>query len=83
MTQIFINGKEINVPDNTSVLDAINISGTPIAQLCKDADMKAIGACRTCLVEIDGIRGYPVSCSTPASKGMKVSTKGDQLDFIR
>ena len=83
MTQIFINGKEINVPDNTSVLDAINISGTPIAQLCKDADMKAIGACRTCLVEIDGIRGYPASCSTPASEGMKVSTKGDQLDFIR
>ena len=83
MTQIFINGKEINVPDNTSVLDAINISGTPIAQLCKDADMKPIGACRTCLVEIDGIRGYPASCSTPASEGMKVSTKGDQLDFIR
>jgi len=83
MTQIFINGKEISVPDNSSVLDAINISGTPIAQLCKDPDMKAIGACRTCLVEIDGIRGYPASCSTPASEGMKISTKGDQLNFIR
>ena len=83
MTQIFINGKEISVPENSSVLDAINISGTPIAQLCKDPDMKAIGACRTCLVEIDGIRGYPASCSTPASDGMKISTKGDQLNFIR
>ena len=83
MTQIFINGKEINVPENSSVLDAINTSGTPIAQLCKDPDMKAIGACRTCLVEIDGIRGYPASCSTPAAEGMKISTKGDQLDFIR
>ena len=83
MTQIFINGKEISVPENSSVLDAINISGTPIAQLCKDPDMKAIGACRTCLVEIDGIRGYPASCSTPASEGMKISTKGDQLNFIR
>ncbi len=83
MTQISINGKEINVPENSSVLDAINISGTPIAQLCKDPDMKAIGACRTCLVEIDGVRGYPASCSTPASEGMKISTKGNQLDFIR
>ena len=83
MTQIFINGKEISVPENSSVLDAINISGTPIAQLCKDPDMKAIGACRTCLVEIYGIRGYPASCSTPASEGMKISTKGDQLNFIR
>ena len=83
MTQIFINGKEISVPENSSVLDAINNSGTPIAQLCKDPDMKAIGACRTCLVEIDGIRGYPASCSTPASEGMKISTKGDQLNFIR
>ena len=83
MTQIFIKGKEISVPENSSVLDAINISGTPIAQLCKDPDMKAIGACRTCLVEIDGIRGYPASCSTPASEGMKISTKGDQLNFIR
>ena len=83
MTQIFIDGKEISVPENSSVLDAINISGTPIAQLCKDPDMKAIGACRTCLVEIDGIRGYPASCSTPASDGMKISTKGDQLNFIR
>jgi len=45
--------------------------------------MKAIGACRTCLVEIDGVRGYPASCSTPASEGMKISTKGNQLDFIR
>ena len=83
MTQIFINGKEISVPENSSVLDAINISGTPIAQLCKDPDMKAIGAGRTCLVEIAGIRGYPASGSTPPSEGMKISTKGDQLNFIR
>ena len=44
-----INANPIDVPDGSSVLDAINISGTYISQLCKDPDMKAIGACRTCL----------------------------------
>ena len=54
-----INDRAVQVPDGSSVLDAINTSGTYISQLCKDPDMKAIGACRTCLVEIDGVRGYP------------------------
>ena len=51
-----INDRAVEVPDGSSVLDAINTSGTYIPQLCKDPDMKAIGACRTCLVEIDGVR---------------------------
>ena len=47
--EVFINGKEVQVPEHSSVLDSINISGTAISQLCKDPDMKPIGACRTCL----------------------------------
>ena len=58
---ITVNGKHVSVDDSCSVLDAINSSGTPIPQLCKDPDMKPIGACRTCLVEIDGVRGFPAS----------------------
>ena len=81
--EVFINGKEIQVPEHSSVLDSINISGTAISQLCKDPDMKPIGACRTCLVEIEGVRGYPASCSTPISQGMKISTTGNKLDLIR
>ena len=60
MTQIFINGKEISVPENSSVLDAINISGTPIAQLCKDPDMKASGLVgEQTLVTYEGNRRLP------------------------
>ena len=81
--EVFINGKEVQVPEHSSVLDSINISGTAISQLCKDPDMKPIGACRTCLVEIEGVRGYPASCSTPISQGMKISTTGNKLDLIR
>ena len=80
---IQINGNSIDVPEGASVLDAINTSGTFISQLCKDPDMKAIGACRTCLVQVDGIRGFPTSCSVPATDGMKVWTDTPEVDSIR
>ena len=78
-----INDRAIEVPDGSSVLDAINTSGTYIPQLCKDPDMKAIGACRTCLVEIDGVRGFPASCGVPATDGMRVSTESSQVRDLR
>lgn len=78
-----INANPIDVPDGSSVLDAINISGTYISQLCKDPDMKAIGACRTCLVQIEGVRGYPASCSSPVAEGMNVWTDTPELQAIR
>jgi formate dehydrogenase alpha subunit len=78
-----INDAAVEVPDGASVLDAINSSGTYISQLCKDPDMKAIGACRTCLVEIDGVRGFPASCSVPATDGMAVSTDTPEVSDIR
>ena len=63
-----INSKQVSVDDGSTVLDAINRSGAYISQLCKDPDMKAIGACRTCLVQIEGMRGLPASCSVPAEQ---------------
>ena len=78
-----INDRAVEVPDGSSVLDAVNTSGTYIPQLCKDPDMKAIGACRTCLVEIDGVRGFPASCGVPATDGMRVSTEGSQVRDLR
>ena len=80
---IAINGSDVEVPDGSSVLDAINTSGTYISQLCKDPDMKAIGACRTCLVEIEGGRGFPASCSVPAANGMQVWTDTPRVSSIR
>tara|TARA_B110000263_G_C15304472_1_gene509624 strand:+ start:550 stop:3249 length:2700 start_codon:yes stop_codon:yes gene_type:complete len=82
-TNIIIDGKSLKVPSNFSVLDAINKNKQYISQLCKDEDMNALGACRTCLVEIEGIRGLPASCSVPVSEGMNIKTKGENLDKIR
>ena len=78
-----INGHPVEVPDGASVLDAINASGTYISQLCKDPDMKPIGACRTCLVQIEGTRGFPASCSVPARDGLKVWTDTPEVRSIR
>ncbi len=78
-----INGSSVTVNDGSSVLDAINQSGTYISQLCKDPDMKPIGACRTCLVSIDGMRGFPASCSVPAAEGMAVETEADRARDLR
>ena len=78
-----INNRSVNVPDGASVLDAVNASETYISQLCKDPDMKPIGACRTCLVQIEGTRGYPASCSVPAQDGMVVHTDTPEVHRIR
>ncbi len=48
--KLSINGHEVEVREGATVLDVVNQSGTYISQLCKDLDMKPIGACRTCLV---------------------------------
>ena len=81
--KLSINGREVEAEDGASVLDAINGSGTYISQLCKDPDMKPIGACRTCLVQIEGVRGFPASCSVPAADGMKVRTDTPEAQAIR
>lgn len=78
-----INGHDVAVDEGASVLDAVNRSGTYISQLCKDPDMKPIGACRTCLVQIEGVRGYPASCAVPASDGMRVWTDTPEAQAMR
>lgn len=81
--KLSINGREVEVREGATVLDAINQSGAYVSQLCKDPDMKPIGACRTCLVQIEGVRGFPASCSVPARDGMKVWTDTPEVSSIR
>ena len=80
---ITVDGQPVSVSAGASALDAINTAGVPISQLCKDADMPAIGACRTCLIQIDGVRGFPASCSVPATDGMAINTDTDDVRRIR
>lgn len=78
-----IDGTEVAIASGATVLDAVNRLGIPLPQLCKDPDRPALGACRSCLVKVDGMRGFPASCYLPARDGMVVSTNDPALTRIR
>src|SRR6266508_6610203 len=78
-----VDGRAVEIQQGASALDAINAAGVYVPQLCKDADQKARGACRTCLVQIDGMRGFPASCTTPCTEGMKISVDSPEAQRIR
>ncbi|MCC6007150.1 MAG: formate dehydrogenase subunit alpha [Rhodobacteraceae bacterium] len=78
-----IDGMEVTVPEGTSVMRAAALAGIAIPKLCATDSLEAFGSCRLCLVEIDGRRGTPASCTTPVAEGMEVRTRGDRLDKLR
>jgi formate dehydrogenase alpha subunit len=80
---VTVDGRAQQVARGASALDAINLAGVYVPQLCKDPDQKARGACRTCLVEIDGMRGFPASCTTPCSDGMHITVNSPAAERIR
>jgi NADH dehydrogenase/NADH:ubiquinone oxidoreductase subunit G len=63
--QLTIDARPVEVPEGATVLDAVNRLGIALPQLCKDPDRAPLGACRTCLVEVEGQRGFPASCHPP------------------
>ncbi|HET6367252.1 MAG TPA: 2Fe-2S iron-sulfur cluster-binding protein, partial [Pseudomonadales bacterium] len=69
-----VDGSEVEVPQGATVLDAVNRLGIALPQLCKDPDRPPLGACRTCLVRVEGQRGLPAACHLPARDGMAVET---------
>ncbi|TDX29776.1 formate dehydrogenase alpha subunit [Modicisalibacter xianhensis] len=78
-----INGLPVTVPEGTSVMRAAAEAGLSIPKLCATDSLDAFGSCRLCLVEIEGRRGYPASCTTPVADGMVVRTQSDRLAKLR
>ncbi|WEX09482.1 formate dehydrogenase subunit alpha [Chelativorans sp. AA-79] len=78
-----IDGKEIAVPEGTSIMRAARMAGIEVPKLCANDMVKAFGSCRLCLVEIEGRGGTPASCTTPVAEGLKVSTRTDRVQAIR
>jgi predicted molibdopterin-dependent oxidoreductase YjgC len=74
LVTVTIDGQMVQAPAGTSVLDAAQSIGIKIPALCYDPDLSAVGACRLCVVEIDGMRNLPTSCVTTCSEGMVVRT---------
>ena len=78
-----IDGVELTVPKGTSIMAAAKLNDTSIPKLCATDSLEPFGSCRLCLVEIEGKRGYPASCTTPAEQGLKVKTQTPKLAELR
>src|SRR5579863_2751398 len=78
-----IDGKPVTVPRGTSVMRAAVEAGVQVPKLCATDNMQAFGSCRLCLVEVEGRRGTPASCTTLAEPGMKVRTQSPKLAKLR
>ena len=83
MVSLTIDGHAVSVPAGTSVMAAAASLGTQIPKLCATDMLEAFGSCRLCLVEIEGRKGTPASCTTPVEAGMKVKTQTPRLAKLR
>ncbi len=77
------DGRTVSFPEGVTVLRAAELNGVDIPSLCSHKDLSPFGGCRLCMVEIEGIRGYPLSCTTTAEQGMKVRTDTEALREFR
>jgi len=81
--RIEIDGLPAEVKAGTSILRAAREIGVDIPKLCATDSVKSFGSCRMCLVEVEGRRGYPASCTTPVEEGMKIRTQTGALAKLR
>jgi formate dehydrogenase major subunit len=83
MISLTVDGVSVSVPAGSSVMRAAAEAGIRIPKLCATEQLQAFGSCRLCLVQIEGRRGFPASCTTPAEDGMRIATQSSRLAELR
>jgi len=83
MVTLTIDGKEIQVPKGTTILDAAAELGIKIPTLCWLKKVSTTGACRICVVEVEGVARPMTACNTPVKDGINVTTSTPKLEQIR
>jgi len=83
MVNLTIDGKKIQSEEGMNLIDAAELNGIHIPNLCYLKGMRGIGACRLCLVEIEGMKAPMIACTTKVKEGMFVHTKTDKVQEIR
>ncbi|KQP21930.1 formate dehydrogenase subunit alpha [Pseudorhodoferax sp. Leaf267] len=78
-----IDGAQVTVAKGTSLMRAAMDAGVSVPKLCATDSLEPFGSCRLCLVEVEGRKGYPASCTTPAEAGMQVRTQSPKLQQLR
>lgn len=83
LVTLTIDGLSVTVPEGTSLIRAASEAGVSVPKLCATDSLEPFGSCRLCLVEVEGRRGYPASCTTPVEEGLNVSTQTPKLAELR
>ena len=78
-----IDGRDVEAPAGINLIDAAGLAGVHIPNLCYLKGMKGIGACRLCLVEVEGMKAPLTACTTKAKDGMIINTKSGKIEEIR
>ncbi|WP_031436923.1 formate dehydrogenase subunit alpha [Methylobacter tundripaludum] len=78
-----IDGFQVTAPAGTSVMRAAASIGIEIPKLCATDSIEPFGSCRLCVVQIEGGRGMPASCTTPVAEGLKIVTQNKKLADVR
>jgi predicted molibdopterin-dependent oxidoreductase YjgC len=80
---IAIDGQPVETTEGTSVLQAALDAGIYIPNLCYDPTLEPYGGCRLCIVQVEGMRGLPTACTTPAADGMVVHSDLEEVNRVR
>ncbi|NLB60389.1 MAG: 2Fe-2S iron-sulfur cluster binding domain-containing protein, partial [Lentisphaerae bacterium] len=83
MPALTIDSRKVTVPQGTTILQAAAQLGIRIPTLCHLEGVQAIGACRVCLVEVEGAKNLVASCVTPVTEGMRVHTHNGRVREAR
>jgi len=78
-----INGRQLSVPDNTTILEAARRNDIYIPTLCDDPRLEPHGGCRLCLIQVKGMPRPVTACTTPVTEGMEVETTNEQIERQR
>ena len=83
MVELTINNIKVKAEEGMTILDAAKSVGIHIPTLCHMKDLFPTGACRICVVEVEGMRGLTPSCAYPVMEGMKVDTNSQRVRTAR
>jgi len=83
LVTLTVDGRAMSARRGATVLEACREAGIHMLTLCHDPRLEPYGACRLCIVQIEGMRGFPTSCTTIVAEGMVVATQSDTLRELR
>src|SRR5438445_11971865 len=79
MPKLTVNGKEVEVPEGTNLIEAAKAAGAEVPHYCYHPALSIAGQCRLCMVDIDKVPRPQIACNTQATEGMVVHTETERV----